>query len=60
MGDQPAAGVPFVALIGVLAGLAIVTLTALPEALAARRPGSSGPTPFRIDGETGDLTGGGG
>jgi hypothetical protein len=60
MGDQPAAGVPFVALIGVLAGLAIVTLTALPEALAARRPGSSGPTPFRIDGKTSDLTGGAG
>ena len=38
MGDQPAAGLPFVLLVGVLAGLALVAFTALPEALSARRP----------------------
>ncbi len=38
MEDQPAGGVGFVVLVGVLAGLALVMFTALPEALAARRP----------------------
>jgi len=38
MDDQPAGGVGFVVLVGVLAGLALVMFTALPEALAARRP----------------------
>ncbi len=37
MEDQPAAGVGFVAAIGVLAGLELVVFTALPEALDARK-----------------------
>ena len=57
MGDQPAGGAPFVLLVGVLAGLAVVGFTALPEALAARRPRSAGPEPFQVndpdDGTTG-------
>lgn len=43
MEGQPAAGVGFVVLVGVIAGLALVAFTALPEALAARR----GTTPLR-------------
>ena len=50
MGDQPASGAPFVLLVGVIAGLAMVGFTALPEALAARRPGSSGPDSFKLSG----------
>ncbi len=38
MEGQPAGGVGFVILVGVLAGLALVMFTALPEALAARHP----------------------
>jgi len=38
MEDQPAGGVGFVVLVGVIAGLGLVMFTALPEALAARRP----------------------
>ncbi|MEM8705707.1 MAG: MauE/DoxX family redox-associated membrane protein [Actinomycetota bacterium] len=38
MEGQPAAGVGFVLLIGVLAGLELVFFTALPEAMEARRP----------------------
>ena len=38
MEDQPAGGAGFVVLVGVLAGLAMVLFTALPEALAARKP----------------------
>jgi len=37
MDDQPAGGLGFVVLVGVLAGLFLVLFTALPEALAARR-----------------------
>jgi len=36
MADQPAGGIGFVVLIGVIAGLALVAFTALPEALSAR------------------------
>ncbi len=36
MEGQPAAGIGFVLLVGVIAGLALVTFTALPNALAAR------------------------
>lgn len=38
MDDQPAGGVGFVIMVGVLAGLALIVFTALPEAMAARRP----------------------
>jgi hypothetical protein len=38
MGRQPAGGVGFVLVVGVVAGLALVAFTALPEALAARHP----------------------
>lgn len=38
MDDQPAGGLGFVILVGVLAGLALVAFTALPEAMAARKP----------------------
>lgn len=38
MHSQPAGGVGFVVVVGVLAGLALVAFTALPEAMAARRP----------------------
>ena len=38
MEDQPAAGVGFVAAVGVLAGLELVVFTALPEVLEARKP----------------------
>ena len=37
MEDQPAAGVGFVAAVGVLAGLELVVFTALPDALEARK-----------------------
>lgn len=47
MDGQPAAGVPFVVLVGVIAGLSLVAFTALPEALGARRPAAH--HPFRID-----------
>ena len=48
MDGQPAAGVGFVLLVGVLTGLPLVAFTALPEALGARRP-SPPPPQFRID-----------
>jgi hypothetical protein len=48
MDDQPAAGIGFVLLVGVIAGLALVAFTALPEALAARRGGGA-PQQFRIE-----------
>jgi hypothetical protein len=38
MKDQPAKGIGFVVMIGVLAGLELVFFTALPEALEARKP----------------------
>ena len=38
MKDQPAAGIGFVVLIGVLAGLELIFFTALPEALETRKP----------------------
>ena len=38
MDDQVAGGLGFVILVGVLAGLFLVLFTALPEAMAARRP----------------------
>jgi hypothetical protein len=57
MGEQPAGGAPFVLLTGVLAGLAAVGFTALPEALAARRPGASGPEPFRLGDRTDPVSG---
>lgn len=49
MDDQPAGGVGFVLVVGVLAGLALVSFTALPEALGARRGGSTTAEPFRVD-----------
>ena len=49
MNDQPAGGLPFVVLVGVIAGLALVAFTALPEALGARR--STPVRTFRIDEE---------
>lgn len=58
MRDQPARGAPFVLMVGVLAGLAMAAFTALPEALAARRPGSSGPRPFRVSGPARHRSGG--
>jgi Methylamine utilisation protein MauE len=48
MDDQPAGGLGFVLLVGVVAGLALVAFTALPEALGARKGGSA-PASFRID-----------
>lgn len=59
MGEQPAGGALFVLLVGVLAGLAVVGFTALPEALAARRPGSAGPEPFQVGDPADRLPGGG-
>lgn len=50
MEGQPGAGLPFVLLVGVIAGLALTALTALPEALAARRPRSAGAPRFSIGG----------
>ncbi len=50
MDDQPAAGLGFVVGVGVIAGLALVAFTALPEALAARRPSIPA---FRIDHDDG-------
>lgn len=41
MDGQPAAGIGFVVLVGVIAGLALVAFTALPEALAARQGSTS-------------------
>ena len=49
MDSQPAAGLPFVLVVGVLAGLALVAFTALPEALSARKPGAGGAQTFQID-----------
>jgi hypothetical protein len=40
MDDQSVGGLGFVVLVGVLAGLFLVLFTALPEAMAARRPRS--------------------
>lgn len=48
MDGQPAGGIGFVLLVGVLAGLALVAFTALPEALGARHGATAVPT-FRID-----------
>ena len=42
MDGQPAGGVGFVLFVGVVAGLALVAFTALPEALRARRGASTG------------------
>ena len=50
-------GAPFVLLIGVLAGLAMVGFTALPEALAARRSGSAGAEPFQVSDPTDRVRG---
>jgi hypothetical protein len=49
MEGQPAAGLGFVLLVGVIAGLALVAFTALPEALGARRGSPVAAAPFRID-----------
>ncbi len=49
MDRQPAGGVGFVLLVGVVAGLALVVFTALPEALGARRGSPTPAAPFRID-----------
>lgn len=49
MDGQPAGGVGFVLVVGVVAGLALVAFTALPEALGARRASTPAPTPFTID-----------
>lgn len=38
MDDQPAGGIPFVIVVGLVAGLAVVAFTALPAALEARHP----------------------
>ncbi len=46
MDDQPAAGFGFVVVVGLIAGLALVAFTALPEALAARSSSTPG---FRVD-----------
>jgi hypothetical protein len=48
MDGQPAGGLGFVLVVGVLAGLALVAFTALPEALAAGRPRAAGHE-FRIE-----------
>lgn len=37
MAEQPAGGLGFVVMVGVLAGLALIVFTALPEAMAARK-----------------------
>lgn len=42
MDEQPYGGAGFVILVGVLGGLALITFTALPEAMAARRPAKPG------------------
>lgn len=49
MDTQPAGGAGFVLLVGVIAGLALVVFTALPEALGARRSVSASAAPFTID-----------
>jgi hypothetical protein len=49
MDGQPAGGTGFVLLVGVVAGLALVAFTALPEALGARRGSSPVAAPFHID-----------
>ena len=49
MDGQPAGGVAFVLVVGVVAGLAIVAFTALPEALGARQAATSTAVPFHID-----------
>lgn len=51
MDGQPASGVGFVVLVGVLAGLFLVLFTALPEALSARTGSTPAPRTFRIDTE---------
>ncbi|MYH87535.1 MAG: hypothetical protein F4125_02745 [Acidimicrobiaceae bacterium] len=48
MGDQPASGIGFVLGAGVIAGLALVAFTAVPEALAARAAPPSSAS-FRVD-----------
>jgi hypothetical protein len=50
MAGQPAGGLGFVLVVGVMAGLALVAFTALPEALGARHGTASTAAPFRIDG----------
>lgn len=50
MADQPASGIGFVLGSGVIAGLALVAFTAVPEALAARG-GTPSPARFHVDGE---------
>lgn len=49
MDGQPAGGVAFVLGVGVVAGLALVAFTALPEALGARHPQATAAAAFRID-----------
>lgn len=51
MDGQPAGGIGFVVLVGVLAGLFLVVFTALPEALSARTGSTPTPQTFRIDPE---------
>ena len=52
MDGQPAGGLGFVLLVGVIAGLALVAFTALPEALGARRAAPAAAAPFRIERDT--------
>ena len=51
MADQPASGIGFVLAAGVIAGLALVAFTAVPEALAARR-GTPPSASFQINSES--------
>ncbi len=51
MDGQPAGGAGFVLVVGVVAGLALVMFTALPEAIGARRGTVTAAEPFRIDAE---------
>lgn len=57
MDGQPAGGVGFVLAVGVVAGLALVAFTALPEALGARRPSASAAVPFRIESQHRPMVG---
>lgn len=48
MDDQPAGGIPFVIVVGLVAGLAVAAFTALPAALDARHPRRPD-RPFTVD-----------
>ena len=53
MESQPASGLGFVLLVGVIAGLALVAFTSLPEALGARHGSPAGAAPFKIEQDVG-------